>query len=221
MANIKTPSAAVIAKEIQKDLEGGRLKDIGNITLKDLYQKMNAQRSVLIRNNKYDYNSSYVQPFKLVYDTTIQDNPTVYVKFAIPDFLDIKLVKWISNDSTQSMAIIERPQLSTYNQIKATKPRPNFMVAVADDYLYVYGNLNFGKVQSGTLYMVAVNPFDVPVYTSATTSRAFDDELDPYPISGDLLPLLKANVEKEYGLVVQQAPQGQANEELLKQAIVR
>jgi hypothetical protein len=50
---------------------------------------------------------------------------------------------------------------------------------------------------------VAANPMDLPIYTFNSTTQTYsisgywDDETSIYPISNDLLPILKEQVKKE------------------------
>lgn len=196
-----------IANEIIKDLTGGRFGDILDVNTEDVYNKIHAVRGQLIVQKFYKDQASYINPqwlqvFYPVYDSTIQIVDAPFVQFPYPPVVDSALILFGSQNGQQDFAITDDSQINTFMDNKYTKPLPNRMVGVVGvPYFKVYGNLAYKN--KGKLYVVAANPMEIPTYSfdfatqTYTITGLWDDERNIYPISNDLLPLLKQQVKQE------------------------
>lgn len=207
------PTLRQISNEIIKDITGGRLSNIENINNSDADEKVNSAREKAIQikynktRNARSINTSWYQTFNLTYDATIQDNPSAYVRFAIPSLVDTSLMRWGAKNAAQSFTISDVFRINNMVNSKYSYPRPNNMVGVVDGNSFkVYGNLLLQSCQIQGVFSI---PSDIPVYTynvntGTYTSRAYNLEFDPYPIDGDTLELIKDQVKNELLLVMQQ-----------------
>jgi len=195
-----------IADNIRMDILGGQLTDQPPYQLLQIYEKMNQSRGdilgKLITDAKFrttDYNA--LQPYYCVYDKAIQDNPTKYVRFAIPEIINIPKsmgLFWVGRtDRTQDFRVVSGiGEISSLTKIKAIKPSSlRVDVIYNQGYLYVYGDLNLKGCLVEAYFR---DPFVIPVYSSANTIiRTFDEDLDEYPMSESYLHLLYDEVRSQ------------------------